>query len=130
MTPSIIEGWELDTIQEDLLYRYEKTIGQNVLTIDINVTKSPQDLRGHIEDPQKLENSIAIIYDQAYQRWGSIVHVHGTHGKLSSMQKPGPRIDQNFDTVADLAEFLVKLANEINRTSWENVKNRAVLTFT
>ena len=129
MTPNIIEGWELNPIQKDLLYRYRKTIGQNELIIDINVTKSPLDLWGQVIDPQNLENSIDIIYDQAYQRWGSIVHVHDIYGKFSSIQKSGPRIDQIFDTATDLAEFLVNLANEINRTSWETVKNKAVLDF-
>jgi hypothetical protein len=130
MTPSTIEGWEIETMQEDLLYRYSKTIGQNELTIDINVKKSPKNPWGRIEDPQNSENSIDITYDQVYQKWVSNVHVHGTCGKHSSMQKPGPRIDQNFDTAADLAEFLVNLADEIDRTSWENVKKQAVLTFT
>lgn len=130
MAPNNIEGWELDPIQEDLLYRYSKAIGQSYLTIDIDVTKPPQDLWGVIIDPRNLENVIDIIYDQGSQRWKSIIHVHGTFGRFSSMLRDGPRINQEFDTAADLAEFLVNLANEINRTSWETVKNLVVLDFT
>jgi len=128
MMPRTIEGWELEIIQKDLLYRHVKTIGQKELKIDINVERPPKDLWGSIEDLQNLENRIDITYDQWDQRWKSTVH--DMQSKFSSVQRPGPRINQDFDTSADLAEFLVKLADEIARTSWETVKNLPELEFT
>jgi len=130
MKPSIIDGWYLEPIQKDRLYRYKKFIGQNVLTIDVDINepiKSQKGLWGQIQNTQNIEHSIDIIYDPARDDWVSVVF--DMPEKFLSIQRPGPRVDLKIDTVADLADFLVKLADEIMKTSWEAVRSRATLEF-